>query len=169
MKPQITDSFPPLSEAEIQEAEKRLGFQLPESYRKFLLETNGGEPNPNHFETETAVGSSLFFAGILLDDFGGRPSNLLTTYYKKPGIPSFFLSIASDIFGNHVFLSLDGENRGSLYFWIHDDPTMMDGYENLLIDKLDFIASDFEEFINSFSHSEYTLAKTDDEGDNWFF
>lgn len=165
MKPQITDSSPPLSETEIQELEKKLGFNLPESYRRFLMETNGGIPKPNHFETETAVGSSL-----ILSELDLSKSDVLDTFYAVTGIiPKHLITIGHDIFGNYIFLSLEGEDRGSLYFWIHDDPKMMDEYENLLIDKLDFIASDFEEFINSFSHSEYTLAKAEDEGDNWFF
>jgi cell wall assembly regulator SMI1 len=46
----IKTSSPPISTAELQAIEKRLGIALPEDYRAFLLTHNGGVPNPGWFK-----------------------------------------------------------------------------------------------------------------------
>ncbi|MDI1484137.1 SMI1/KNR4 family protein [Polyangium sp. y55x31] len=43
----IKDRGEPLSEQSLQELEEKLGVRLPEPYRRFLQEYNGGRPEPD--------------------------------------------------------------------------------------------------------------------------
>jgi hypothetical protein len=45
-------SGPPLTPAKIAKLEAQLGAPLPDDYRRFLLESNGGTPELAHFTVE---------------------------------------------------------------------------------------------------------------------
>src|SRR5215472_5355466 len=46
----FTRSYPPVSEADVQRYEQRLGVTFPDDYRNFLLTTNGGIPTPRYLD-----------------------------------------------------------------------------------------------------------------------
>jgi hypothetical protein len=50
----MTVTGPRLSEEDVEEIEKRSGLALPDSYRSFLLEHNGGVPTPDTIDIEGA-------------------------------------------------------------------------------------------------------------------
>ena len=52
---------PPVSEAEIEEAEKEMGHKLPETYRKLLLEQNGGSIRFNAYRLRKRPIEGNFF------------------------------------------------------------------------------------------------------------
>ncbi len=66
---QFTQKLPFISENELEEVETLLGFQLPFSYRTFILEFNGGIPNKLYFGNPQKMGHKFeieFFYGFHL-------------------------------------------------------------------------------------------------------
>ncbi|MGE3726260.1 MAG: SMI1/KNR4 family protein [Candidatus Sericytochromatia bacterium] len=153
MKPLFKNSFSLISDKELERVERKLKITLPESYRRFLLEINGGGPKPNHFETEKSLGSEIFLYGItpheepISSEYGDL---LLENMNNVLEMPVGMITIASNIFGDEIFLSVSGPDNGSLYWWMHDHPDYSDEYGRPRRENLALIASDFEAFINSF-------------------
>lgn len=141
----IKESGEPLTEADIISLERDIGCSLPEEYRKFLLEHNGGIPKPDGF-------SLVYWGGKSEDDrvsfYGLGPSvrkshNLSWVLECFEGrIPSELISIGDDPGGNQICLCIRGEQSGSLYFWDHELEHTPPTYKNTVM-----LASSFLEFI----------------------
>jgi hypothetical protein len=137
-----------ISERELKHFEARLGATLPEDYASFLLQFNGGEPTPKWFVIRGSdEGSSvdLFFS------LGGSSDVDLEQeirIYKgeTARIPPQTIPVAQDPFGNLILVSLKGSDRGSVYFWDHEeepDPNEdIVEYENVYL-----LANSFDEFL----------------------
>jgi cell wall assembly regulator SMI1 len=149
MKPKISNSKSQLTVSTIQKLERNLKILLPEEYRNFLLEHNGGKPKPNVFPLpENPIDSNAivdWFFSITEDNIYS-----LEWYYKtmKNRIPSELLPIATDPGGNLICIQVSGSNIGRLYFWDHEQEpfTNPDDYSTLLM-----LANNFDEFIDSFT------------------
>ena len=135
-----------LSEEMLAEFERGLGARLPDDYRQFMIEHNGGRPAPSVFEFMTADGTSDCSVRVFLtlDD---RENYSIQTYMSRydDRIPLQTLPIACDSFGNLVLLDLGAKAVGTIYFWDHekesmDDPTW---------DNINVAAFSFTEFINT--------------------
>lgn len=140
---------PKLTEKEIADFEKRIGCSLPTSYRQFLMAFNGGRPNKKFFLIE----GWLEPTSLVNDFYGlvpGKSNNLDEGIATLKGrLPKGFISIADDPGGDQILISLDGETRGSVYFWDHenepDDPSdNINDYSNMYM-----LADDFGEFLNA--------------------
>ena len=91
----ITKSLPvgPTTEEQISKFEKHIGHRLPSGYRNFLLEHNGGKPEPDAFkmnlwgEEEEDVGGDR---GLRISDWKARgrgsaePSAAAATTVRNP-------------------------------------------------------------------------------------
>src|SRR5438128_2090769 len=108
--------FPAIHEADIQTLEKRLNARLPDEYRNFLLEHNGGEPSPQIFLINEREGTDIlrFLFGIGHDEYYSLTDNI-EDYSDR--IPANFIPIGCDTFGNLICLSIKGEDVGKVYFW----------------------------------------------------
>ncbi len=135
-----------LSNETLQAVEQYWGFQLPKSYRIFLLRSNGGSPIEKIFDFRNKKDGSCLdgFFGIVKDF-----NNNLLIYreYASKRVPKNMLPIADDVYGNLILLAVKNPDRGKIYFWDHEleveegeEPT----YENLTL-----IADSFDEFINN--------------------
>lgn len=128
MPPEIRNPGPPASEDAIRALEAELATSLPADYRRFLARYNGGRPVPGGFDirwanpalgaahTSTEVG--FFFS---LD--GSEPRVL--DEYRQYGdeLPPGYLAIGADPGGDTILVGLEGEQRGGVYYAIHDlDP-----------------------------------------------
>lgn len=135
-------------EGDVNALEQRLSKPLPESYRRFLLELNGGRPQPSEFEFEQ-YGKPQ---GSVVDWFFTLNKEK-PTYYTvdkmeiySNRIPSDLLPIAFDPFGNLILLDLGAKSVGAIYFWDHEkencegDPWW---------DNISYIAPSFTEFVTS--------------------
>ena len=123
-----------------------LGLRLPEDYRRYLLNTNGGKPEKNLFpipgQGDDAV--NRFFSLISKNKEETIPYQL--NNYKNR-MPSEMLPIGNDAGGNVITLSMKGKNRGSIFFWDHDkesDEEPQPYYENLTL-----IADSFSLFLEN--------------------
>ena len=144
----VHDSENPIQETDIAKVEKKLGAELPTDYREFLLTTNGGRPEPNIFIAHTRPGGSrevlAWFFCIKEDDSNDLLENV-DIFQNR--LPESLLPIATDPFGNIICLSIEGRDRGKVYFWDHEkEAVKVDpfGYDNVY-----FIADSFEEFLKS--------------------
>jgi cell wall assembly regulator SMI1 len=142
------------SPEDITKFEEEIGYELPEDYKKFLLEHNGGRPSPEGFSFEyrdSKKSSSLldFFYGIQGET--EEHYDLATNNQDFKGrIPSDMLVIACDQAGNQICLGLFGNVKGKIYFWDHEEEAVSEG-DPPVYGNLYFIANSFSEFVNGLS------------------
>ncbi|MBZ0284878.1 MAG: SMI1/KNR4 family protein [Anaerolineae bacterium] len=125
MNTQITNTYPPPSEATVAAFETQLNIQLPPDYRLFLLEHNGGKPKSQTFFISAEQGEDIL------------------RYFL--GIPQNFLPIGVDTFGNLICLSIAGDDYDKVYFWDHDWEVTegTPDYSNVYL-----LADSFDSFLN---------------------
>jgi len=135
-------------DSEIQQFEQRIGSTLPADYRNFLIANNGGRPNPSAFSFTTCQGkhedsSVHYFFGIHDGRIGSLEGKAVL---RGQRIPTDFLPIATDAFGNLILIGLGSQNQGKVYFWDHeqeeDEPSLRNISE---------IAETFAGFVNALS------------------
>ena len=124
--------------------EAKHSIRLPEDYRQFLLETNGGNPHPANAVdfVEAAVTPSSyvsFFYGIHDGENWARIESAIKDF--KGRIINEGLPIAEDPGGNQYVLLVKGKNTGQVYFWEHDGEPYRPSYKNM-----NLVASSFTEF-----------------------
>jgi hypothetical protein len=125
-----------LSENRLCEFEHDFGLELPSDYRAFLLEFNGGSPNPSFFWiVKSSDGSSVHQLYGLHD---GPPPYSIQTYAGKEryGIPSGMLKIGDDGVGNSICIGVSESIEGKIYFLDHElhpnnEPESMEGITRL--------------------------------------
>ena len=130
--------------------EAELGISLPEQYREFLLNHNGGYPEPDAFPIHGNASDEHGLVHYFLSIHEGDVYNLMSYVRRFEGrVPEDLLPIALDPGGDLIVLSILGANRGKVYFWEHEEEAQegeTPGYENVY-----FVASSFYEFLNSLS------------------
>ena len=137
------NKFGQLSEIELGDFEKENNIELPDDYRAFLLEANGGTPNPNNNERPDTIVTYIlgmhngdYYASLYkhVDMFSGR-------------LPLSTFPIATDPFGNLFIMSLHPDGFGHVYFWDHEgEPKDQDGH---YVDNCTFVAYSFSDFLNN--------------------
>jgi hypothetical protein len=134
-----------VTESDIQAFETRLNARLPEDYRQFLMQHNGGKPEPycfrvdmNGFPNESAITYFLCLSDTEQDSL----SRYLKIYRDR--IPVNLLPIALPLAVNLVCLSIAGDDYGTVYFWDHN-------WENDELDytNVHFVAHSFNELLNN--------------------
>jgi hypothetical protein len=111
----MQSSGPALVIDDISRFEKEIGFALPRDYRDFLLEHNGGIPQPADFKvkigSETLVDAVQAFHSLL-----GESDVLRMEWHQaKRELPAGWLPIGLDIFGETLCVSLKGLNYGRVF------------------------------------------------------
>lgn len=140
---QNKNEFGKLSVLELDDFEIENAIKLPNDYRDFLLEFNGGVPIPNKNETPSTVVSYIL---------GMHNGDYYASLYKhidmfKGRLPASTFSIATDPFGNLFIMSLHPQGYGHIYFWDHEgEPSYQDGD---YIDNCSFVAYSFSEFLTN--------------------
>jgi hypothetical protein len=133
-----------LDKTKLHSFEASLGFRLPADYRKFLIEFNGGKPDPEFFwiiENQDGTGVQQFYG---LHD-GPEPFSI-DTYAgeNRYGIPYGLLVIGDDGVGNYMCIGINEDNFGKVFFLDHEvhpfhDLNSMEGVKK--------IADSFDEFL----------------------
>lgn len=145
MKVKIEKNKKLATHLEIQQLKDHIGSDMPEDYKQFLLNSNGGHVENNMFyadENNEIVGVRYFF---------GINTNNDNDVYKaldvyKNRVPSKLLPIGEDGCGNLFCLSLRDKDYNTVYFWDHeleadeDEPPT----ENNLLK----VTGSFQKFIN---------------------
>ena len=104
---------PVVGESIVATLEQRLGHSLPEDYRQFLLEVNGGRPNDSNREFPFGVMKTFFSLADPDDDRDLESSNS-----GIPELPSRDLLYVGYASGARVLLAIAGEQRGQV--WLQD-------------------------------------------------
>lgn len=109
----------PISEECLADFEKRYGITLPEQYKHFLRQHNGGRPVLGEFIVPN-WGDSIpnNFYGIGSGDIYNI-ERCISSFGDV--IPAEMIPIADDPGGNQICIGVVGSARGRIYFWAHDD------------------------------------------------
>ena len=151
-----------LDEKEIIKFEKEIGFELPEDYRQFLCEYNGGYPEPK-YPLFTIYEISI----EELREIGEEPAldelfsiEKLRSWGKEFGaeLPEKVIIIGVGVFGD-ILLS-ENEDMKGIYLWdshwcitdIGDKDAALDEELNFSIYK---ISDTFNEFLNKLYYVDY--------------
>lgn len=133
-----------LSIEEITEFEKQYNVALPNQYKQFMLDFNGGTIEPAVFKISEEKGESVLSAFYAIDD--SLRSNLLKKYiYIYDGrLPQGFIPIGKDPGGNLICVSNQESSYDQVYFWDHEEETNIpNDFSNMY-----FLAENIYEFIN---------------------
>ncbi|WP_236347782.1 SMI1/KNR4 family protein, partial [Paenibacillus plantiphilus] len=105
----VISRYKKLSITDIELFEKQNEFIFPDEYRKFLLENNGGKPEPHIFKISDEKGESGVTGFFTIND--GARYNQLERYLDifKGRIPKGFIPIGDDPGGNMICLGMDGK------------------------------------------------------------
>ena len=142
-----------LTEEILAKFEEKLNVILPNSYKEFMLKNNGGTPVGNWgFDfvengTNQSTGSLISYFEKIYSENTMEPDDMKMGYkslLETEQIPVGYLPIADDPFGNIIFLCVDEENYGSVYFGNQELEVPETGY---LVMSL--IADDFQKFVDS--------------------
>ena len=114
------------SEEALQQLETEVGSPLPNDYRRFLAETNGGHPEPSKFVFLTPDGNSDSALRYFLTLNSGEELYTIREYMDRyeDRFPKGVLPIACDSFGNVVLIDVAAKAYGSVYFWDHEKESM---------------------------------------------
>lgn len=136
----IHEPYPPVDMAALACFEEKLGCELPNDYREFLMSINGGAVHHPYVDPETGVRPTLFL-GLVPP---ARGADLRRTYEdSRDWIPKGLVPIANDSFGNHVCIQVEGTHIGELYFCDHE----VDMLEDKIPDP-ELIAGRFIDFLS---------------------
>jgi hypothetical protein len=134
------EEYGPLSQARLAAFESRFGITLPDEYRHFLIQTNGGVPNRQVFDGNYLV--RVFF-GL---HRGPRPERLQWACRTYGGrMPSEIIPVGSDPFGNVFCVGVREGYQGKVYFWSHEQEGDED--EPATWDNVRPIAESFNSFL----------------------
>ena len=153
MVAKILEGHGPLAEADIAWAEAELGVILPNDYRAFLSQFNGGYPQPGGFkvvwQSKQACGEDWrtsamsWFYAITAHRTGNLVRMNKVTFHGR--LPPDTITIASDAGGNQILLALAGQYCGQVLFWVKDHE--VEQGEPPSYDNVGSIADSFEEFL----------------------
>lgn len=141
----IEDSnrFGKLKVKTLEEFEKENKLKLPDDYRAFLIEHNGGSPSPATNPTpETDV---QWIYGIHNGEYWASLKWHIKTLSGR--IPANTLPIANDSGGNIFLLSLHPDSYGEVWFWDHENETEKNA--DAYLDNIIKSADSFTDFVNS--------------------
>lgn len=107
----------------IEAFERANQIQLPDDYIQFLLRHNGGEPErtvADYVDPDAGMTNTRLAKFFGLDDDEDDLESTFRYYVEQERVPSGYLPIALDCFGNLLLLRLDDEGYGEIYFWDHE-------------------------------------------------
>jgi hypothetical protein len=156
IKIENTNQFGKLTLERLFEFEQKYRMRLPEDYRSFLLENNGGSPSPEiidfiqHGDKQSDIVNNLY--GIHNGEYWAS----LDWHIKmlEDRVPAGFLPIGDDPGGNFYLIGVAGEHSGKVYFWDHENEAQLHDTEPDL-ENMSFIANSFTEFLNKLHSNHY--------------
>jgi ankyrin repeat protein len=151
----INRSKPPLTEEKLRAFEERRGITLPEPYRRFLLQHNGGVPEPAHFTYLDEAGpytdgKVTCFLAIHDGHHMSLEDAIQTFKIDEKRMPDRIFPIADDESGNQICISVAGPDTGVVYYWDHEHEleALADNPEDEPGDaNLHKLADDFDHFL----------------------
>ncbi len=110
--------FAPSTDEEIAYLEKEIGYPLPEDYREFLQQVNGGFiPGGVYFRAPGQATNVTTLYGFAFQDDGSNILLALDAYEFKERVPPFYIPIADAQMFYRVTLCLSGPATGAIFDW----------------------------------------------------
>lgn len=135
-----SNPYGPINPKDIVEFEEDNEVSLPDDYKEFLLEHNGGHPEPSALPAFGTDVNWLF--GMVEEPAWASLFHALAVYEGR--IPSWYMPIGTDSGGNLYIMSLYEENKGVIALWWHEDEAPTNGSD--YFDNLTPVADSFSEF-----------------------
>ena len=149
IKIESANKFGKLTSEKLFEFEQKHQLKLPDDYRSFLLEYNGGRPNPEIIDFIQYGRNQSDIVNYLCGIHSGEYWASLEWHMETldDRISEGFVPFGYDPGGNVYLLGVIDEFLGKVYFWDHENEPMAydkkPGFENISI-----IADSFSEFLN---------------------
>lgn len=150
----LLNGYKNITEKDIQDLCGELEVILPDSYAKFLLTNNGGQPEENHFSKKDIDGNIQFdfdlnaFYGIGGNDTG---LDILTMFALNcERIPEELLPIGNDGIDNVICMGIEPEYLGKIYIWWKDG--QVDEGDTPNFENIDLIENSFDDFLKGFNN-----------------
>lgn len=146
MLSKVTNRGRPLSYEKLKQFEVETGATLPESYREFLIQYNGGQPSPDAFPIQDMPLNEYGIIQALLGIETGHEWNDLRSDYNdlRGRMPATFVPIAYTPSGDFLCLDIQADGTAPVVFWDwyaqHHPPTYANVYG---------VAPSFEDFLDS--------------------
>ena len=143
------NEFGQLTSEQLFEFEQKHNLKLPDDYRSFLLKYNGGRPNPEIIDFiqygENQSDIVNYLCGIHDGEYWASLEWHMESLNNRG--PAGFVPFGYDPGGNIYLLGVIAEHFGKVYFWDHENESMLydkePDFENISI-----IADSFSEFLN---------------------
>jgi hypothetical protein len=140
-----------ISEKELNLILAKVRYTLPESFKNFLLDYNGGVPAANKFDIKNMSVSSGVNEFLSIDAIVEQ-KNIL-----GERIPNEVIPIAHAECGNLICLVIKGSEIGNVYFWDHElEVEQLPSWENMF-----FLSSSFDELVESLAEYDAKSVKLD--------
>jgi SMI1 / KNR4 family (SUKH-1) len=148
----MNERGPSVTEAAVVAFEAQLGTRLPEDYRAFLLEINGGQTASNHSMFRIRNDRTILNSLNSLDD-PDEQVNLATQWQRaRAWLPIEVIPVGYDDFGGTVVVVIAGPRRGQVWFLDAVDPRPEESNPRVeWFDRRDVskVADSFREFMTS--------------------
>lgn len=115
----MTETGPRVTAEDVRRYERELGHELPEDYRQFLVDVNGGQPSLErslfHLRNEHSVLNNLLSLNDP-DDGNDLATAQRLSGHSRNDLPKEALTIGYDAGGSRILLILAGPHRGQVWF-----------------------------------------------------
>ncbi len=138
MKTTLIKSGDPITESDISEFEATYKVQLPEDYKDFLVENNGGRPEKNFFPFQ----DDGFIIAWFFNLKNGKDTlewTLQLLWIAEQTIPRNLLPVARGQGADFYCICLDSNNYGKVFLWygnIDEEPFEVASSFSELVDGL---------------------------------
>jgi hypothetical protein len=113
----LVDPGPPLTPERLTALEAETGVQLPAIYRRFLLRTNGGRPDPNWFRVSNWPGRASQVQWFLRVDDPHTKGLDFWIAELRDRLGEKWAPIAVDEGGNFLVVGMVGADADRVYYW----------------------------------------------------
>ena len=144
-----------INEQDIKYFENRFNVNLPIAYRNFLLQFNGGDPEPHLFAENIELGYLVVneLYGIKAQEKYNDLEHKLEIYDGR--VSNNFIAIGGDPGGNQFCIGISGDFTGKIFFWDHEEEVDEDDFvDNVLPENMYLLADDFSIFIDQLTEDE---------------
>lgn len=145
MKINDSNQFGKIDLKDLQDFEESNQVSLPEDYKNFLIEHNGGVPEYNVISFGTNASDVQILFGMHNGPYYASLFQAIDVFQNR--IPGWYIPIGRDSGGNLYIMSLWEGNKGVIAFWDHETEAP-EGEADQYYDNLTEVASSFSDFIN---------------------
>jgi len=151
----MTETGPRVTADDVRRYECKLGHELPEDYRQFLVDVNGGQPSLERSVFHLRKDRSILNNLLSLND-PDEGNDLATAQrlpaYSRNDFPKEALTIGYDAGGSRILLIVAGPHRGEVWFFDLGNPRPTGSNPHVeWFDRHDVckLAASFAEFMSS--------------------